>query len=99
MPPSATSRRGRSRSDPASGQRWDEAEAHYRETLRLADEIPDRIEQPEVRRYYAQLLAERDAPRDLDVARTLLTEAIDGYLRLGMPRHADIAAAGRHSLP
>ncbi|MHC4356048.1 MAG: ATP-binding protein, partial [Planctomycetota bacterium] len=42
----------------ASGE-WEQAEEHYQTALREAHEIPHRIEQPEVRRWYARMLIER----------------------------------------
>jgi tetratricopeptide (TPR) repeat protein len=76
----------------AGGHR-DEAEEHYRTALRQAHELPAVIEQPEVRRWYARMLIDRDAPGDRDKARELLTEAIAMYRRIGMPRHVEMAQA------
>jgi hypothetical protein len=54
-------------------------------------EIPHKVAQPEVRRWYAQMLLERNAPDDRERARTLLGEAIEMYRRIGMPKHLEIA--------
>jgi len=51
------------------------------------------LAQPETRRWYARMLIDRDAPGDRDKARELLTEAIEMYRRVGMPRHVEIAEA------
>jgi len=85
----------------AAGGQWDKAEEHYRTALRQAHELPVVIEQAEVRRWYARMLIDRDAPgdpstgsgRDRDRARELLTEAIAMYRRIGMPKHVEMAEA------
>jgi class 3 adenylate cyclase/tetratricopeptide (TPR) repeat protein len=63
------------------------AEAHFETALRQAHEIPHRIEQPEVRRWYGDMLIDRNAPGDRDRAITLLDEAEAMYRELGMLRH------------
>jgi tetratricopeptide (TPR) repeat protein len=83
----------------ACGERWEVAEEHYRAGLRQADEVPHRLMQPELRRWYARMLLERGAAGDRERARALLGEAIAAYEALGMPRHVamarDQAAAAR----
>jgi hypothetical protein len=39
------------------------------------------------------MLIDRDAPGDRDKARQLLSEAIESYRRLGMPKHVEMAEA------
>ena len=75
----------------AAGGQWEKAEEHYRTALRQAQEIPHKIEQPEVRRWYARMLLDRDAPGDRDKAFRLLTEAIAIYRQIGMPKHVEMA--------
>ena len=75
----------------ASGERWDAAQEHFETALRQAHELPLKIAQPEVRRWYAQMLLDRDASGDRHKARTLLGEAVDMYQRIGMPRHVEMA--------
>ena len=53
--------------------------------------MPHKIAQPDVRRWYAWMLLDRDAPGDRDKARTLLGEAIGLYKAIGMPKHVEIA--------
>jgi class 3 adenylate cyclase/tetratricopeptide (TPR) repeat protein len=77
----------------AAGGQWEKAEEHYQTALRQAHEIPVVIEQPEVRRWYASMLIDRDAPGDREKARELLTEAIGMYRRIGMPKHVEMAEA------
>ena len=47
--------------------------------------------QPEVRRWYARMLLDRDDPGDRDKAFRLLTEAITMYREIGMPKHLEMA--------
>ena len=56
-----------------------------------AEELPQRLEQPEVRRWYARMLIDRDAPGDREKARQLLEEAIAMYRQIGMPKHVEMA--------
>jgi class 3 adenylate cyclase/tetratricopeptide (TPR) repeat protein len=74
-----------------AGRNWPEAEGHFRAALRLADALPIRSEQADARRYFASMLAERDATGDGENARTMLEEALDLYRSMGMPRHIDMA--------
>ena len=75
----------------AAGAQWEQAETHYETALRQAHEIPFRSEQPEVRRWYAQMLLDRNQDGDRDKARTLLSEAIGQYRTIGMPKHLVMA--------
>jgi len=77
----------------AAGGQWEKAAEHYQTALRQAHEIPVVIEQPEVRRWYARMLIDRDAPGDRGKARELLTEALAMYRRIGMPKHVEMAEA------
>lgn len=77
----------------AAGGRWEKAEEHYQEALHLAHDLPVVIAQPEVRRWYARMLIDRDGPGDPDKARQLLTEAIAMYREIGMPKHVEMAEA------
>ncbi len=82
----------------AAGERWEEAEEHFEAALRHADEIPVRIEQPEVRRWYAWFLTRRDRGHDGAKADRLLSEALERYETIGMPRHAEWARQSKLSL-
>jgi tRNA A-37 threonylcarbamoyl transferase component Bud32/tetratricopeptide (TPR) repeat protein len=70
---------------------YEEAEAFFFDAFDEAERLPIKLEQPEVRRWFAKMLIERDAPGDRARARTLLEEAIDGYRAIGMPRHLEMA--------
>ena len=75
----------------AAGREWDTAETHFRTALRYAEEIPHKLEQPQVHYWHAKMLIDRGAAGDRDNARQLLEEAIGEYQTIGMPRHLDMA--------
>ena len=75
----------------AAGEQWDAADRHFNTALRQAEEIPNKIAQPEVRRAWARMLIQRNGPGDRDRARTLLDEATELYGALGMPKHLQMA--------
>jgi hypothetical protein len=75
----------------ACGQQWEQAQEHYETALRQAHELPHKIEQPEVRRWYARMLIDHDGSGDREKAGALLTEAIVMYRAIGMPKHLDMA--------
>jgi class 3 adenylate cyclase/tetratricopeptide (TPR) repeat protein len=77
----------------AAGGQQDKAQEHYETALRQAAELPIVIAQPEVRRWYAHMLVDRDGPGDRERAAELLSEAIEMYRRLGMPKHVEMAEA------
>jgi tetratricopeptide (TPR) repeat protein/predicted Ser/Thr protein kinase len=68
-----------------------EAEAFFSDALDEVERIPIKLEQPEVRRWFAKMLIARNASGDRPRARELLEEAIDAYRALGMPRHLEMA--------
>jgi tetratricopeptide (TPR) repeat protein len=65
----------------------DQAERHFEEALRQAQELPHLIERPAVRHFYAKYLLERGGGGDMERACTFLQEAAAGYRSIGMPRH------------
>ncbi len=75
----------------AAGRDYDAAEGHFELALGHADRLPHQFERYETRRCYARMLRERDAAGDRDKADGLLREAVDGFTRLRMPRHAEMA--------
>ena len=75
----------------ACGDSWETAQDHFETALRQAEELPHVIAQPEVRRWYARMLLDRDQPGDRDKARTLLGEAVEMYRTIGMPKHLEMA--------
>ena len=76
-----------------AGSRWEAAEAHFIAALRQAGSIPHRPEEAHTRRWYGQMLLERNGPGDRGQAEKVLHQAIEDYERMGMPRHRDLVAA------
>ena len=74
----------------ACGAQWEAAQEHYETALTQAHDLPYKIAQPEVRRWYAQMLLDRNAPGDRDKARTLLGQATEMYQTIGMPKHLEM---------
>ncbi|MDQ3944070.1 MAG: AAA family ATPase [Actinomycetota bacterium] len=70
-----------------AGRCWDDAEGHFRTALRQAEELPHRPEAAHTRRFFAQMLLERDGPGDRAEATQLVNEAEALYRRMGMPKH------------
>jgi tetratricopeptide (TPR) repeat protein len=77
----------------AAAGRWGAAETHFQTALRQAETIPHLLEQAEIRRFHAMMLTDRGAPGDRKRAQALLTQALEGYERIGMSRHGDLARA------
>ena len=75
----------------AAGGRWSDAEVHFERARQQADEIPHRIDQADVPRWWAWMLLERDGPGDHDEARELLGHARGIYDEIGTPIHVKIA--------
>ena len=75
----------------AAGEQWDKAVEHFETSLRQAHEFPHKLEQPQVRYWYAKMLTDRDGPGDHDKARQLLGEAIEAYGSIDFPRHLKMA--------
>lgn len=76
----------------AAGERWEAASDHYERALSQADELPHKIAQPEVRRWFARMLIHRGQADDRDRARSLLGEAVELYEQREMPRHVQMVA-------
>jgi tetratricopeptide (TPR) repeat protein len=74
----------------AGAHQWEAAENHFQLARRQADFFPDRLEQAEIRRFHAMMLIDRAARGDRERARTSLTEALESYMRIGMPRHIEM---------
>ena len=75
----------------AAGGRWETAEDHFRRGLDLAEALPHRLDQADIRRLYALMLAERGHTGDRTLARQLLAGAAARYRQIGMPRHLHLA--------
>ncbi len=77
----------------AAGGTWSNAEVHFENALRRADETPHLPEQPEVRLWFARMLLDRGQTGDADRARALLTEARTVCIDIGMPNHLEMIDA------
>jgi len=75
----------------ACGRDWTAAETHFETALALTKTLPFRIEEPDACRFYADMLLKRGEDGDGSRARDLLTRAIAGYERIGMPSHRALA--------
>jgi tetratricopeptide (TPR) repeat protein len=71
----------------AAARRCDAAVVHFRMAMRQAEELPHVAEQAHTRRFFGQMLLERNGPGDRVEAGRLLAEAADRYRRMGMVRH------------
>ena len=69
-------------------EEWDVADDHFQQAVRLARELPARLEEPEALRFYAMMLL--DAGR-IERAREALDQAVILYGAIGMPAHAELA--------
>jgi len=76
-----------------AARQWEAAEDHFQTALQQAEAVPQRLEQAEIRRFHAMMLINRAAPGDRDRARRLLSEALETYMNIGMPRHREISKA------
>jgi tetratricopeptide (TPR) repeat protein len=77
----------------AAARQWDSAEEDFSIALRQAESVPYILEQAEIRRFHAMMLLDRAASGDRENARTLLSEALETYSRIGMRRHIELAQA------
>jgi tetratricopeptide (TPR) repeat protein len=73
-----------------AARQWEAAEDHFQIALQQARSFPDLLEQVEIDRFHAMMLMDRAARGDREKARTLLSEALQSYKRIGMPRHVEI---------
>jgi hypothetical protein len=73
-----------------AARQWDAAEDHFQIAMRQAESFPNRLERTEIRRFNAMMLIDRGAPGDREKAQTLLSEALESYQRVGMPRHVEM---------
>jgi hypothetical protein len=74
----------------ACGRDWDRSEMHFEDALRIARDLPMRVEEPDACRFYARMLLARNRPGDRDRARDLLGRAAAGYAALEMSRHEEL---------
>ena len=77
----------------AAARQWLAAEDHFEIALQHAEAFPQRLEQAEIRRFHAMMLLSRGATGDREKARSLLDEAREIYVQIGMPRHVEMIQA------
>lgn len=75
----------------ACGLNWSRAEEHHRAAIARMDEIPDLTAQPIARYWYADMLAERGGPGDLESARLFLDRVIVKSEAIGLALYARLA--------
>jgi tetratricopeptide (TPR) repeat protein len=74
----------------SSARKLEAAEKHFRIAMKQAESFPNVLEQAEIRRFHAMMLVDRTAPGDRNKAQTLLTQALETYKQIGMPRHIEM---------
>ncbi|MGC2306225.1 ATP-binding protein [Candidatus Binatus sp.] len=77
----------------AAAREWEAAEEHFKIAMQQAESFPYLLEKAEIRRFHAMMLLDRAARDDRDRAQTLLTEAMETYTQIGMPRHIEMTQA------
>lgn len=58
-----------------------------------AESLPHRPERAHTRRFYGQMLLERNGPGDRKQAEEVLRQAAEDYRRMGMPWHQELTAS------
>jgi len=71
----------------AAGGRWDDAERHHRDALRMAERMDAPLDTADLQRLHAAALLRRDGDGDAARARTMLDAAHATYARLGVRGH------------
>jgi hypothetical protein len=61
--------------------------------MQQAESFPNRLEHTETCRFRAMMLLDRSTPGDREKAQTLLSEALESYTRIGMPRRIGMTRA------
>jgi hypothetical protein len=73
-----------------AAEEWESAEDHFQTAMQQAKSVPNYLEQAEIRRFHAMMLMDRAAPADREKAQGLLSEALEAYVHIGMPRHIEM---------
>jgi hypothetical protein len=77
----------------AAARDWDAAERHLATAQATAEAIGNRIEQVDLGFWRARMLADRDGPGDREAAAALAAAVAGRCRELGLPSHAERAAA------
>ncbi|MEX2395176.1 MAG: hypothetical protein WD826_11940, partial [Actinomycetota bacterium] len=78
--------------------RFDEAEAHHQAAMREIDELPNKLDAPRIRYWYAKMLATRSRGDDRTRARELLDAAVREFHEYGIVPDRDAASELLRSL-
>jgi serine/threonine protein kinase/tetratricopeptide (TPR) repeat protein len=70
---------------------WARAEEHHRAAITRMESVPYVTAQPIARYWYAEMLAERGGPRDVDAAKALLQASITASDAIGLGLYARLA--------
>jgi hypothetical protein len=70
---------------------WARAEEHHRASIVRMEAVPYVMAQPIVRYWYADMLAERNGPEDVNAARAMLKECIAASDTMGLALYARLA--------
>jgi DNA-binding CsgD family transcriptional regulator len=76
----------------------EEAEQHFVEALRQAEELPQLMERAAVRHFYARFLVDRGGSGDVERAGSFLEEAAAAFSSIGMPKHLELVTVQRSRL-
>jgi tetratricopeptide (TPR) repeat protein len=71
---------------------WDEAEHHFAEAQRIATDLPNRWDEPQVWLWHGKMLLARGRTGDAETGRDLIGRAGAEFEKRGMPLHAKLAA-------
>lgn len=74
-------------------RQWGRAEGHFIQAIAQSDAMPHPLERAEARRFYGQMLIERGNAGDRSKARAILSQALQDYRLIGMPKHTAIVTA------
>jgi class 3 adenylate cyclase/tetratricopeptide (TPR) repeat protein len=72
----------------ASARRWDEAEQHFGEARKVAEQMRNLLEMADLSRLHARMLLDRGGTGDHDRAAEMLQQALSAYREFGMPGYA-----------
>jgi hypothetical protein len=64
---------------------WDDAERHYAAAMRQIDELPNRLDAPQVEYWYGKMLIDRGDPSERDRGLQLIDSARTHAAALGLP--------------
>ncbi len=75
----------------ACNRNWSRAEEHHRAAIARMEAVPYLTAQPIARYWYADMLAERGNPEDVDAAKAMLKESIAASDKIGLALYARLA--------